>query len=201
MAMMLIVAHSYQLVWRYLAPMWTISQPTRSGNVSRHSSRFSNGGSQIWRPLASGGWHFRHSEVGLLVNNDINRELPELFNGNGNYAIKEYRPPVVAFCYAPKRVSNNTLVNEIPGLFKANYDKRAKQKKNKKNLILRRCLFYNERARARALRESATVNRFVVEFRLPFRRACHNCYSYDHLSQDCHSESTICRKCSSEGHL
>ena len=156
-------------------------------------------GRKRWSKIASGGWRFQHEHAHQLLDGQLVMELPSLFGGNGDFIIKAYEPPQVAFCYTPRRVHNDTLVQVIPGLFKV-FNVKTKHNRKQNKLILKKCLFYTEESRARALREGATVERFSIEFRLPFRKPCSHCFSYNHKSCDCDVEDIVCRNCSSSGH-
>ena len=165
-------------------------------------------GRRRWTPLTSGGWRFQHVLVDKILEGNLVERYPQLFGGQGEYTIRPFSPPVAAFCYAPKRVENNNLVDLIPGLFKANNAKKRRKGRKDKNkgrprngLILRKVLFSSDIARARAIREGATIEKFAIEFHVPFRNPCFRCYSFDHHTQECEAEEEICRRCSTAGHI
>ena len=154
-----------------------------------------------WKRLSSGGWRFQHEYAEELLDYDFSNEYSSLFGGNGEFEFKKYEPASVAYCYAPKRIHNNLFVECSPGLFKAETIKKKNRKKaNKRSLVLRRCYFNTQEGRAIAIREGATVSGFGIDFRMPFRRACLRCLSFEHQTEECLMEIK-CRKCGDIGHV
>ena len=147
-----------------------------------------------WSPVSSGGWKFSHRNALMLLDMDLPREFPRLFVGNGDFVVKKYEAPCVAFCYAPKRVYNGDLSEEVQGLFK------SKTVRKGNRLWLRKCMFSSRLALTRALRDGVQIAGFSVEFHMPYRKACTICLSFDHTTLDCHAEQEICRRCCSDQH-
>ena len=64
---------------------------------------------------------------------------------------------------------------------------------------MRRCLFGDELGRSIAIRDGATIQGFGIDFRMPYRKACKKCFSFEHSTEDCECER-LCLKCGSDGH-